>query len=1054
MHFLLWAFEKTTEEDEEPRVSGRNLKQQEIYYSMGSLLRRRQSRRYPPSRGLPVLLVVWVALSLQLLHVVDGQRIKQGCYDASPEAFACSDWENTTSGDWAFEIDFRDAEEGCLNLALNVFQSKEVFNDPTKHQKYLNNVPSKDPQCGLIQRAYRHCNFCVGEIEEVLLLENICFAAAWSPQCNLPFQGSTREEVLVEWWQLFRTEADIDNTCEAMQTDLYNDEHASLEDVGMNVAPLSIAFCWRLYLAAHLCPGRCQGGCFTEELPPTCEAPYEEDEANLLLWHIQNQQNASMHDGNFSSLVLQDIIPEYNRTVDDVCDDIKISAFAGWNSGSILNTSTHLEILNAIEGESGFCDEARLAYPHCVWCKTDDLCFGDDYPITCELLPSSISSPFQEDALEIPSFVCRSIWLTTSLDVFDDDLQTAEIAIKNGTPACLDARRAMHSCVWCSPHELGDNLKALCTVEGSFCGKRDQFDIPDEFLSDLLENPSLSPVAYRLVTEPDTTEYCKRFNSPFTRLEDFSSADDHAYWGCFQKLLLAKYCPEQICPEPEADPYAIEYLGAETTAEKRALVWFARIGAFFSLCGAIFVLYDSLSDGQARKTVYHQLLAAMSCFDLMTAISWLFATAPIDKNYPIEGAIGNEATCTAQGFFIQLGLTSVFYAMALALYYYFVIARGWKEFQLRKILPFLHGIPLLVGFTLAFAAIPEYDSMVYVCHLEPPSSNGDGKLWPVLVYVVVPLSIAIVSITTCMILVYDSVRKRAGASRKWSFGVGNASKMQQAVFWQAFFYAAAFYITWPTMFGVYLASVDENGPLQGSLVIAFLAPLQGALNALVYARPKILSFFDERMKKRAQRQQQRTRRQTITSQFLSAIHFILPFHQYGEDTSEHSTTNQRARSAHTRSVDPSVAVASERDVESMVEEYLAHAEHKVPAPQMEAISESFIGDSEDQSGLQVVSLQGNTEQRDNADDAAPEAAMKEESSDFFRDEKSEQSTSRAPSDAGQSAGGEVTSTSVKTPDGAPGEAVLPLGQPRRNYRQYLLPGVDRSLSDARDTRDQ
>jgi hypothetical protein len=182
--------------------------------------------------------------------------------------------------------------------------------------------------------------------------------------------------------------------------------------------------------------------------------------------------------------------------------------------------------------------------------------------------------------------------------------------------------------------------------------------------------------------------------------------------------------------------------------------------------------------------------------------------------------------------FIQLGLTSVFYAMSLAFYYYLVIALGWKEFQLRKILLAFHGLPLIVGFTLAFAAIPQYDLMVYVCHLEPASSNGDGELWPILVFVVIPLSIAIVSITGCMTLVYCKVRQQSASSKKWTFGIGSASKMQQAVFWQAFFYVLAFYVTWPPMFAVYLASVDATGPLGLTLLIAFVAPLQGFLNFL------------------------------------------------------------------------------------------------------------------------------------------------------------------------------------------------------------------------------
>ncbi|CAB9502725.1 expressed unknown protein [Seminavis robusta] len=945
----------------------------------------RHRARLFQSWQLAVLLALFGRVCIQ---VVSSQRVKNGCFDDNPQAFECVSYGMESVPEFLISVDMTEAEEGCLHLALNVFKSREIYIDHTKHKNYLNNITAKDPYCGLIQRAYRHCTFCVEDAELTLYIQNFCYNAASNHPCGLPYQ-KTREELLNDSDDLvagvFRTEADIDDTCQAITTHLSDSGHGNLITVGMLWSPLSVVFCWRLFMAAHLCPGNCPGGCFTEEHPPTCDAEYDEAETNEILLSIQNQSNASL---DLSSTVIE---REQNRTVDHVCEDIRAWTFTGWSVYRILNNSEHLGILNAIDGPSPFCDEARLAYPHCIWCKLDDLCFGEDDPIlSCELSPSSVSSPFQDKDLHpnLCTDMTQSIFQRDNADDNDDDKneiwETYTLAIKNGSRFCQQARRAFPSCYWCAPHDLGKDLSELCFSDGNFCGLRDQIDIPDEFLSDLAMDPSLSPVVYGLMTAENTSNYCERFNSIFIRWQEFHSPDNYAYWGCLQKILLAKHCPEQICPEPPTDPYSIKYLGAGTTAEKRALIWASRIAACFSLCGAIYVLYDSLSDPRARKTVYHQLLAGMSSFDLMTAISWAFATAPINDNR-IEGAIGNDATCTAQGFFIQLGFTSIFYAMSLAFYYFLVIACGWKEFQLQRILLFLHGVPLLVGFTLAFAAIPEYDLIVYVCHLTP-HSDGEGKLWAALVFMMIPLSIAIVSITACMILVYNSVRRRAGASRKYSFGIGNASKLQQAVFWQALFYVGAFYVTWPTMFSVYLASVEENGPLRASLLIAFLAPLQGALNALVYARPKILQYYDERTKKRAQRhqqqlqqQQQQPQPQTIASKFLSVVIYASPFtlnSTRGDDDNANSDTAAPSRQR-MRSVDPSVAVASERDVDSVMEDYLAHTEQKVSAPRMESIAESLAG--EDEQGLTLV-LSPNSE-------VEPEAAIHNGSNDCFHLEK-------------------------------------------------------------------
>ena len=96
---------------------------------------------------------------------------------------------------------------------------------------------------------------------------------------------------------------------------------------------------------------------------------------------------------------------------------------------------------------------------------------------------------------------------------------------------------------------------------------------------------------------------------------------------------------------------------------------------------------------------------------------------------------------------------------------------------------------------------------------QPHCSCDNTYLFPVMLFVIIPLGFSIVVITASMLIVYGAVRSRAGASRKWSFGVGSASKLEQAVFWQCLFYVMAFYITWPIMFAVYLGSVGVDGPL-------------------------------------------------------------------------------------------------------------------------------------------------------------------------------------------------------------------------------------------------
>ena len=150
----------------------------------------------------------------------------------------------------------------------------------------------------------------------------------------------------------------------------------------------------------------------------------------------------------------------------------------------------------------------------------------------------------------------------------------------------------------------------------------------------------------------------------------------------------------------------------------------------------------------------------------------------------------------------------------------------------------MHLLPIITGLGLAFGGIPVYHWIEYACHIQPLAED-EGYLWPNLVFVILPLGISILTITGLMLVVYNSVRSRAAASRKWRFGIGQASKLEQAVFWQAFSYLLAFYITWPIMFSVYLFSVDVKAGLGYTMTVAFVEPLQGFNNFLVYIRPTL-----------------------------------------------------------------------------------------------------------------------------------------------------------------------------------------------------------------------
>jgi hypothetical protein len=381
---------------------------------------------------------------------------------------------------------------------------------------------------------------------------------------------------------------------------------------------------------------------------------------------------------------------------------------------------------------------------------------------------------------------------------------------------CYAVHNAYHKCWWCARiHHAMDQVQSK-DVHEDFCTFK-TCEEPDEIDLDL-----------------DVTATCEELHVVFGQglypaTIEFCEAAEQASYQC------PVFCDKA-------------YLGADTEPKKKALVWMSRVSAFLSMIGACYILYDVASDKKRRQTVYHQLLFGMAIFDVFTALAWGFATAPIPKEiFWVYGANGSEATCKAQGFFVQLGFTSVFYNVSLAIYYLLVIVYSWKERNLVEIREYLHGIPIMVGVVLAFGGIPVYDWFEYGCHLLPPP---DGSMAMVLVLAVGPIGFSIVSIMGCMFTVYWKVRSQARTSRKWSFGASKPNSLEARVFYQSLWYVLSFLISWPILFAMYLASVDVDGPYALTITIAFLAPSQGFNNFLVYIRPKVNHWRTQREKRK------------------------------------------------------------------------------------------------------------------------------------------------------------------------------------------------------------
>lgn len=226
------------------------------------------------------------------------------------------------------------------------------------------------------------------------------------------------------------------------------------------------------------------------------------------------------------------------------------------------------------------------------------------------------------------------------------------------------------------------------------------------------------------------------------------------------------------------------YAGASNTSKQAVLTWLPRTTAILSFLGSTFIIVDILRDRKRRRKLFGNMMVMMSLFDALGSAAYAFTTLPIPANSYIYGSKGNNASCTVQAFFIQMGLIAAYFNVSIGFYYLVMIKYGWHERRCVTYKKYFIACPLIVGFIFAFSGVPFYGNMVTWC-------NNTAKWWPESAVVV-----AIIAATIMMLLVVIHVYNEEKASKKWKKGKQKNS-LTKEVMWQAIYYLYAFYLVWP-----------------------------------------------------------------------------------------------------------------------------------------------------------------------------------------------------------------------------------------------------------------
>lgn len=300
-----------------------------------------------------------------------------------------------------------------------------------------------------------------------------------------------------------------------------------------------------------------------------------------------------------------------------------------------------------------------------------------------------------------------------------------------------------------------------------------------------------------------------------------------------------------------------------------------KVAAFASMLGSGYIItkvYKKLkNEGHKVSSIYQRILLGLSISDFIGSFAVFFATWAIPRDSVYHeftyGEIGNRATCSAQGFLIQLGYSSaIIYNANLTFYFLACVKYGWSKRQLLKMERHLHLFAVVCSLSTALAALAAdaYNPIVgWFCWIEsyPMFCLDDenvecirGKQFKLLqlLFMYIPLVVWLGMVATCTAQLYLAVRnqerRRLSYAMTWQNNVQQGSRRQlkysketRTVLFLAGWYVVVFFVTWvPLLVKSIICKFGRNScdsyPFVLRLASHVIVVMQGFLNALVYTR--------------------------------------------------------------------------------------------------------------------------------------------------------------------------------------------------------------------------
>ena len=361
-----------------------------------------------------------------------------------------------------------------------------------------------------------------------------------------------------------------------------------------------------------------------------------------------------------------------------------------------------------------------------------------------------------------------------------------------------------------------------------------------------------------------------------------------------------------------------------TRPQQAAITIAPAVSSFLSILGSVTILRMISTDWKRKiRKVKYRILMALSLSDIVNSSVFFVWSLPIPKDTPgVWGAIGNKATCDAQGFLMQVGILGSFFNAALSGFFMLTVCDGMSE----KAIMWKYEIPtyvVAIGWSVGTAVIAlfldVYSFSGVGCYMAPEplrcTKRDDVEcvrgerayLW-VWLFTGIPLLLLLLYIMYTMGRIYFTVKEISEKADKITFDASNerfaaapsgptdlhsseqlnsatlpqqprsryAARVKETAV-QAALYVIAYLIThiWAFVCNI-VEQLGGTNPFFLVFIENFCWPLQGFLNVFVYLRPSI---------------------QSIRKSDPDIPYYKAAYHAAFEDDRLHSKNNGRARTS-------------------------------------------------------------------------------------------------------------------------------------------------------------